>query len=375
MCGKAEVQRAGHQQWQFANSSTKLYNNDIIRVLDNGLVRLNWPDGSTMFIHQNSQVLINLIQVGSSKGVTSNITVFFGALYFIIKKIAPRELLPTATKIYTPTTVISLRGTSFAVFVSKKNGGTTVKMINGTVLVRNILKNVSLFLNASYKTYIEMNTDPIVPDALLKTDIDSLKLWVPPHLIDEEIASQLVKSKRDYHILTGKFEDRLIVLPLVNNSSYTGPWQINSVIPSLLATELKKSLVRMNISMIDTQKVDPLEIGKINKARFVITGVIENFDLLQHAEISARADEYREYIIGKIKLRIQLLDAAENKLICEETFTGEVSGKNKPENTWPELNKIKCTVDNKDFTNSLMGGTIRQSIDQAVEKIARYLEQ
>ena len=62
IAGKAEILKAGKQHWSSATKGMKLFNNDMIHVLEKSKARLQWPDGSSTFVSQNTQILINVLQ-------------------------------------------------------------------------------------------------------------------------------------------------------------------------------------------------------------------------------------------------------------------------------------------------------------------------
>ncbi|MBN1127514.1 MAG: FecR domain-containing protein [Chitinispirillaceae bacterium] len=376
MKGTAEIQRAGRQQWQKAAKNMKLYNNDIIHVLPQGFATLTWPDGSTTFIHQNSQMLINLsIEEPPKERIFNHATVFFGAVFFLVKKIAPRGLFDDSNmRIYTPTAVMSIRGTAFGISVDKNAGTTTVKVVNGTVQVRNILKSVSLFLGPAHQTTVSMNTDPLPPSAVLKADLDSLKSWVPGSIITAAMEKQLEQARKDHLTLTEKLEDKCVVTRFANNSGYHGPWPVASTVTKAMANRLGKLKPKFRFVVRDSTGADPFELARKDSARFVIAGALEAFDITQHAEISTRADEYREYASAVVRIRLRLLDASSGKQLAEELHSGEIRHKNAVENSWQKVNKLTFDLADEKFASSILGRALNNALARASEKMARYIE-
>jgi hypothetical protein len=374
--GSAEVQRAGRQQWQKAEKKMKLYNNDIIHVLPEGFASLSWPDGSQTFVHQNSQMLINLVAEQPPKDkIFSHATVFFGAVFFLVKKIAPRGLFDDSDmRVYTPTAVMSIRGTAFSVGVDKNTGATTLQVVSGTVQIRNILKTVSLFLGPAYRTTVSLNNDPLPPAAVLKTDLDSLKLWIPATIISEVMEKQVAQTRKDNLVMSGKLEDKCVIALFANNSNYHGPWPITKALTKALTSRLSKVKPKLRFIAKDSLENDPFIMARKDSARFVILGSIEVFDITQHAEISPRADEYREYANAEVRLRLRLLDAASGKQLAEEVYGGEIANKNALENSWQKVNKLKFDLADEKFAASILGIALNQSLEQASRKIVKYIE-
>ncbi|MDD5673099.1 MAG: FecR domain-containing protein [Chitinivibrionales bacterium] len=374
LAGKAEVQKAGQEQWVLVKNGEKLFNNDLIRVLDKSTARLKFSNGSLMYVRQNSQILISLFENSETNLISKHITVFFGAVFFIVKKTLPLGPLDLDDiKVYTPTSVVSMRGTSFLVSVDEKSGASDVEVINGTVLVRNILKNVSLFIGAGYKTNVALSTDPVLPVALLQADIDAIKLWVPMFIMEREMEEQLAKAKRDHYIITGKLDDKVVILPFDNKSHYKGPWGISRKIATALMNRISETNSALVVKVADSAASDPLKFGNALKARFVIAGTIQEFDIKQHAEITVRADEYKEYNIAQVTTYLQLIDVASKKMIYDNTFSGELTVKNSANSTWQYVRKLDFNLHDSTFAQTIIGKAATSMLDQAVEKLTLYL--
>jgi hypothetical protein len=367
LSGKAEVQRAGTQTWKPASAGDKLYTNDIIRALARSAVKLSWADGSCSYMHENSQIMLAMYESAETNVVSRHVTVFFGAVYFIVKEILPKGVFKDDFKVYTPTAVVSLRGTSFSVEVDNKTGSSSIKVVNGTVLVRNIIKNVALFIAAGFQTRVEMKTDPIVPKPLLSPEIDTLKTWFPAGLIGKEMEAQLAKAGRDHTLIAGETRDKAVVMPFVNTSKYAGAWRIGTGLAQMLLSQLKNN--RFAYEAADSSATDPLAAGEKQKARFVIVGEVKEFDIAQHAEIAATADEYREYYLARVRISVQLIAMADKKIIYENDFSGDSRGPNIKENSWQKIAKLPFDLANQQFAKSLLGIAVQQALGQSAEKL------
>lgn len=364
LSGLAEVQRAGQNDWTFCKVNQKLFNNDAFRVLDKGHARLRWSDGSVAYVHKNTQIVINLLarKDGSS---LSHTTVLLGAIFFIVKKMVPSELV-NDTKVYTPTAVIAIRGTSFLVDV--KNDMTCVKMVCGTVLAGNIKKNVSMYLGAAFKTVITPDTDPIVPTAVLTEDLDSIKMWVPPPVIDMEMEKQYVEASRNFGILSGKLDEKCVVVSFTDNSGYQGQWNIRQQVPQAFVQVIREHHPQMNISYTDTAGPDLLADAYKHNTRYIVSGTVEAFSLTPKAAISVRADQYSETLTANVKIKLEVVDAAEKKVISEENLVGEVTRKRKDGDGWDQLKNVSFSYDDEKFRTSLIGVALKQALEQSLER-------
>ncbi len=372
--GICEVRKAGQTNWQKLRQGTKLTNNDLVRVGRKSLARVRWANGSAAFIRANSQMLINTYENSKAKSASQHFTVFWGAVFFLVKNSVPQEFFGKQdTKVYTPTTVIAIRGTSFEVVVKPETGHTTVGVVNGTVLVRNIIRKVSTFLKAGFKTTVAMNSDPGKPQPYVDKEIEGLKKWVPEDVIISEMNLQLEKAQAAHEAITAPTRDKVVVLPFTNESEYDGAWDIKRVFADYIAENVGKNQKVVKIEVAGTSREDPLQVGNREKAQYVVKGAIQEFDIIQRAKITAQADQYLEFSTARVKLRLQLIDMIENKLVFDNVYTGEVSGENIPKNGWPVIAKLSFTPDNKKFQSSLLGQAVAQAVEQYGESLGRYL--
>jgi hypothetical protein len=373
LVGTAQVQRAGTQDWKPMKVGDKLYNNDVIRVLVKSHARLGWPDQSASFMQENSQLMLTFYENTATTIISRHITVVYGAVFFIIREVLPKTLIKQYdTKIFTPTSVVSLRGTSFSVTLDKNTKTSTVKVINGTVQYKNIKGTNITYVSAGFKSTVETDNDPISPKTVMDKEIDSLKMWVPAPVIDLEMSLQLAKASRDHDIISGTLKDKLILIPLVNSSKYTGPWNIQSGLAQMLGDQLKAG--NLTVELLDTSSEDVYALGQKQNARFVLSGEITDFDISQQAEVSAAADEYKEYYIAKVHMRVQLFSVAQKQVVFDETFSSDMKGKNTRENSWSKTSKMTFSISDKQFSKSLLGSAITQVIEQATERIMKIIK-
>ncbi|MBN1309283.1 MAG: FecR domain-containing protein [Chitinispirillaceae bacterium] len=372
LSGSAEVQRAGSTQWVSIKQDEKLFNNDIVRIIQGGVGRLRWPDKTAAYMRGGTQILVNIGADREKSTLINYATVFVGSVFFVIKNVLPvkqREEI----RMYTPTSVITIRGTSFAVDVEPETGTTSVKVLCGTIRVGCIKKSVSAFMGAPGKTVIEMETDPIVMSALLDADLDSLRLWVPRDVIDGEVAAHLAQSRRDRLLVSGKMDEKCIILPFTNESKYRGAWDIGHAVPRMLARRLLSAYSSLNITAIDSPCSTPADAAAKTKARFVISGTFTLFDIINHAEITVGADDYYERSSGRINIDLSIFDAAEKVMVYTGTVTGERTGKKNTENSWNTIGKKTFDLENGDFSSSLIGSALDQALDAAVENVSNAL--
>ena len=372
LSGTAEVRRAGTTQWKNANANEQLGNNDVIRIAPGGLGRLCWPDKSVAYMHGGSQILVNIGPPSTPKKLLNYATVFIGSVFFVINKVLPADRREDI-QLYTPTTVLTIRGTSFEIGVMPESGTTSVKVVCGTVRVGCIKKNVSSYLNAPFKTVIARETDPIISTALLSADMDSLRGWVPHTVIDAEVAAHLSQGKRDRLIISGRLEEQCAVMPFTVNTKQRGDWNLRAALPKLLAERLTAADKQLTVVIADSTAVSAEEAGAKAQTRFVITGTVSFLDIVNHAEITVRADEYRERSIGRVTLDLVLYDTKDKTDRIQTTVTGESAGKKNAENSWTAISAMPFDLNNEQFANSIIGKAFEQALEAAQEKILKAL--
>ncbi len=369
LSGTAHVRRAGTIGWNPAGPETEFHNNDIVRVDTGGFARLRWPDGTTAFVRGGTQILVNITPLDGKTKLFSYATVFAGTVFFVIKKALPFHT-GGDIQVYTPTAVISLRGTSFSAGVGPKEGATSVKVVCGTVRVRCIESGASAFMGAPGKTVIGKRTDPIVTRPLITPDLDSLRSWVPGAVIDSEVALHLARGKRDRMIISGKMEEKSVVLPFSVASKTRCDWDAGTLLSGMLASRLKRMYSRLDVVASGLPSgYDPGGAAEKENARFVIHGEIFLLDIINHAEITVSADEYRERSIARIAIRLRLYDAKGHAELLDSEVRAEHSAKKSVENGWDFICKLSPDLENGPFALSLVGVATNQLLDAAVESL------
>lgn len=372
LSGTAEVQRAGSSKWKPFEVKGKLYNNDVLRINKGGHGRVSWPDKSEAYIHGGSQILINIGPSESKNKLLSYATVFMGSAFFVIQKVLPKSK-KESIQIYTPTAVISIRGTSLSIEVAPESGTSTIKVVSGTVRVSCIKNNSSAFLSAPFKTAVEKITAPIKSVAMLTADFDTLKTWVPPNVIDHQMAQHLAETKHNQTVISGRLDAKCIIMPFVNNSTYDGPWDVSNVLPKILMARLKKEHHRIKISVADSMTTDAAAVSEATGSRFVISAAINMLDIINTAAITVRADEYHERSIAKVKITFTIYDNEGKVETVPIEVSGERTGRKNVKNSWKTIDKYPLDCDNAEFRGSIVGAALEQAMEQAVEKLTNLL--
>ena len=374
LSGKARVQRAGTTKWKPVKLNEKLFNNDVVRIDPEGYGRLQWPDESVVYLKGGSQILVNIGPPKGAEKLLNYATVFAGSVFFVIKKALPANRKQNI-QIYTPTTVISIRGTSFSLDVTPESGVTAVKVINGTVRVSCIAKQASAYVSAPFKTTVKKMTDPITTAPMHDSEIKALKTWVPEKVVDHEITLQLARGRRDQMIISGRMEKKCTITPFINSSKYDGTWDLQHKLAEMLAERLGNVSPHCKVTVSDSAPPAPAEATKKRGQQYVISGTISFFDIVNHAAITVRADEYKERAIARVQIDLTLFDVTGNTELLQTTVRGEFSGKKTNENSMKTIGEMEFSLENREFAKSLLGTALQQALDQAVEKLSKTMFQ
>ena len=374
LAGKAQVQRAGTVKWLPLKQKSKLFNNDMVRIAPEGHGKLRWPDNSMVYMKGGAQILVNIGPSDTKERLLNYATVFMGSVFFVIKKTLPRSATQNI-QIYTPTSVISIRGTSFAINVEPETGASQIKALCGTIRVSCIANHASAFISAPFKTLVEKLTDPVTSIPMQGAEIKELHSWVPRAVIENEIALHLAQGKRNQMVISGRMDKNCTITTFKNGSKYTGTWDIQHRLPELLAERLKTANPHLTVEISDSLPVRDSSATNGKDISYIISGSVTFLDIIDHAEITVRADEYRERSTGRVQLELSLFDATGNTDLLQTTVTGEHSGKKNNANTIAESEKLPFDPENKAFASSLIGSAVSQALDQAVEKLTKAMFQ
>ena len=118
MTGRVEVLRKGQSEWGPVTTGAKLVDGDQVRAHAGASAELALPDGSTLFLAENSRLAITKVEFDeSTKSRTSAFHLVVGKVRALVSK-AAIELLRSRQSnfvISTPTAVAAARGTHYEV--------------------------------------------------------------------------------------------------------------------------------------------------------------------------------------------------------------------------------------------------------------------
>jgi hypothetical protein len=131
--GRVEVQRKGEAQWSPASVGVKLVEGDNIRAWDGASARMDLPDGSTIFVAENSRVVIGKLefdQQNQAREALFHLAV--GKVRAVVSQTALRLVKARQSNfsITTQTAVAAVRGTDFEVTYDEKQQVTRIAVLS-----------------------------------------------------------------------------------------------------------------------------------------------------------------------------------------------------------------------------------------------------
>lgn len=375
--GRSQLQNSGKRVWRDITRQDTLGSNDFIRLEPGAHLRLLWPDSSALYIRQNSRVLVSNSGSQSTPFASRHITIFEGEVFFVVKENDPDRFIRYDTKIYSPSSAFSTTAGSFSVRAGDRFSALSV--VNGVVAARNIDSPGTPSIPAGYRIRLAPDSAPSNPEALIDSKLDSLKVWVPADIVEREIMLSIRKARRNYAIISGRYENKITFVPLTDSSSYRGPWNPAERIASMLSEKVARSFPGLTVEYVDGIPDNPQAIAGQNKSRFLAYGELSRFDISQRAEVSASADEYNEYRTAGVEISLKMLDLSRDTIAASATAQGQISGANEEQNSFETIHTHNFDLNDSLFTNSILGKALIQALEQCeamitkgIQKQARY---
>lgn len=371
--GETFIKRSGTTTWKPAASGDTLRNNDMLQIKHGNTARCLWPDTSCAYINGDARVLFNFTAPGQKSMISGSVTIYSGELFLTVHRptvrVAQKEF-----KLYTPCAAISINDGSAALKVDGRSGLSDVQIIAGSAVVRNTTLNSNMFLKAPFG--ITVRRDQAASTAVALTDgrIDSLCQWVPQQVLDKVRADHLSNQRRNRIIISGRLEQKFTVMQFSSATKAKGTnhqRDIGSAISRMLVTRLNREDNRINIISADPKVSTPDSAG----TRFVLHGTVTTFDIINLAQISIGADEYRELSSGRVGFDLSLYDTLPGEDVFSATVLGEHAGKKSAANSWNTIDTLPFDLENEQFATSIIGLALTQALEDAVAKIMDYLYQ
>ena len=161
--GRVKMKAAISETEIFAKVGMFLTEGDNISVSPNSWIILEFEDGSSVEVKENSVLSIKkMVLLESQKRQETQLLLWLGELKVLMKKLPPGDKF----QIYTPTAICSIRGTEFSVLVDKI-GETIVSTLKGIVGVKEISGlGEEVLVKEGMQSIVKSSTPPTVPQPI-----------------------------------------------------------------------------------------------------------------------------------------------------------------------------------------------------------------
>jgi len=365
--GMVERKPAGSLSRLIAVKEDTLRENDILSTGTKSKAVLIINDSTRVYCGEQTEFQVNFGQKQGEKTITFNL--FRGTLFCV----SPEE--KSVITLYSPNASASGKECSFSLKFSKTQNMTSLQVVNGTVKVVGLKRNVATYLGAPYQTRITDTTRVISPIPILEEDLTALHDWVPEETVSQELAVHMSRARRDRRVMSGEADNLMVIVPFKNATDYQGPWAISDKIAEILSAVLGKNRQGIETMVAGTAQSDPFEVAAEQKARLILSGTVKKFAIMQFGVLSASADEYREFSSARVRLQIHILESERGDTLYTNTFSGEVNGDNTESNTWNVIGKLPFDLNNAVFAGSILGQALLQMVEQASGVVAHFLKE
>lgn len=185
--GIVEVKQ-GNGPWNTAETGMLLYESDAVRTGEDTFASVILFESSIIRLDSNTEILIKqLIQEAEKTEVT--IEQETGRTWNTVQKISGIDNY----KVQTPTTIASVRGTTFDVNITGTNGTTDIGVVNGTVNVSK-LENGTVIGSIDVKENKSVTVDP-KSNKTLETKPLKQDEWIKKNLEEDKVLFEQVKQE------------------------------------------------------------------------------------------------------------------------------------------------------------------------------------
>lgn len=370
--GIIEIQHGGSTEWHIVTDVKCIENNDIVKTSANGFARIRWPDSSSVSLRSNSKLLVTLFKSGTTGVTVHRTTLYYGEAFFLSGKLTPQRAISQENKVFTPTQVLGFKGTSFLVKVAQRDGSTETIVLHGLVSIKDVKAVRTSILKAPYKSFSSSNSEHLRTAPLLTDDIDQLKTWIYPAIIEKELHDEFISGKRTSLLSSGKFEEAVLLKHFKDNTSDVEfSRDAARCAGEELAKKLSTILPGFKIGLDSLVSDSILNTAREKGFRFAIEGTLFKYGIEKKAEISLSADEYREYTCANVGIHFTFWGVPDQEILDDRNILISIKLK-KSDKELPE-NKTARSPDDPQFKNSVMSSAWNQCIDSLSNVITNFI--
>ncbi|MFH0948339.1 MAG: FecR family protein [Elusimicrobiota bacterium] len=161
--GTVKILTEGESVWVPVVEEMPVQLKDRLKAAENSSCNLELDDGSIIFIGENTEASVEMLELTSEKH-NSKISLWFGKIIANISK-----LKDTKMEVHSPTAIVAVRGTEFAVDTSTTDEKTDVGVFDGEVSVKNAEESIGeeVTVKPDEETTVPKGIRPSSPSRLL----------------------------------------------------------------------------------------------------------------------------------------------------------------------------------------------------------------
>lgn len=180
LTGQVWVQESENANPAPAVQGEKLVDGNVVTTAPNGSATLGFPDGSLIIVGPGSMMTVKLLEYSRGGGWRSR--AFYVKVGMVMAKVTPNFGKRSSLKVYTPSSVAAVRGTTFYVAQARSGEMSQVGCGEGEVMVRGFTGEPQLLVQSAVCS-VQRGTAPNRPawmDATQLQQFGDSVLWQPP---------------------------------------------------------------------------------------------------------------------------------------------------------------------------------------------------
>ena len=311
--GRVEINRSGQVDWGLLKKGQECRHNDKLHVHSGGGLELYLPDGTQVFIAENSKMLIAISERDRKPG-TKGLSLYFGSLYF--RTPTTQDLSRHAfNRIYTPSAALQTRNAGFYVSVSENE--TEVFIFRGVVHMRHLKFAQELFANEG--TRVRIGERLSEPGSFREDKIRADLGWVDSSLLIKDLTQGKLEQKRRADIISGNPHGRVIVMDFEVGRKNVH-WDLARVLPDFIAGGLTETTYR-EIIRGGGLGTNVTQHGGTNGNDKVIKGEVASFFFGNKAILPEGKRKYQLNRVVEMKMNFTILQPETGKILKSFSLT------------------------------------------------------
>jgi len=168
--GKLDLLRVNKTQWMPTKMGEVLYSGDALKTSENSRAAILFIDNTQIKINENTSIILQSEKEGM-KNLETSINMAIGEIFAVVTK------QKSNFQVITPTSVASVKGTTFDLLVNDE-GNTTLLVLEGSVELANEMGK--MLANAMEKTSSTIGVAPTEKTVILKEEIPTWEKKIEP---------------------------------------------------------------------------------------------------------------------------------------------------------------------------------------------------